>query len=372
VTPAAIRPAGLIPPKTATGKPSITKQWLDALKHPVAEAVRRARKMSQLRTTFVASVREHEVRGRVHCTFNQVVTSDEEDKTVGGRYGRLSCCDPNLQQQPARDPEIGPMWRSVYVPDHGCEWGSLDYSQQEPGLAIHFAVAAGPDLIGERGYESAVAAMEAKWRDPSLDYHTNFTAMVHGEYVFGLDKKALKLLRDPCKNIFLGICYGEGGPKLCRDLGYPTQIIEDHHGRKREVAGPEGQALLDLVDARVPYVRKISAAVERVAKERGFIVTGGGRQLHFPTDQWGNYDWTWKAFNRLIQGTAADQMKTATAVLHEAGVPLQLQVHDELDLSLAGGRPEGERYAREMVECFPLRVPVRVDVEVGPSWGKIA
>lgn len=371
----ALEAVGIRTPKTATGKPSLVAAWLEALDHPAGRIIRRARKMSQLRTTFVASVRDHAIGDRIHCTFNQTVMQKEDGsaETEGAAFGRLSCQDPNLQNQPARDPELGPMWRRVYVPDEGGEWASCDYSQQEPGLALHFALASGEYRIGRAAMLSAQAAAERKRSDPSMDYHTMFTAMVHGDHVLGMDKKSkeLKLLRDPAKNIYLGICYGMGGPKLCRQLKLPTKVIEDRRGRRREVAGDEGQALLDLVDRRVPYIRKTAEAVEKAARERGFVVTIMGRRCRFPRDEHGNLEDTHKAFNRIIQGGAADQTKQAMVDLDRAGCPLALQVHDEVDMTI-GSRAEGDRWARIMQECMPLSVPIKVDVEVGPSWGEIA
>lgn len=375
----ALKAVGITTPFTSGGKnaapkPSITKEWLEVLNHPVGAIIRRARKMSQLRSTFVNSIREHTIKGRAHCTFNQLIMQKDEDKddTNGAAYGRLSSSDFNIQQQPARDPEIGPMWRAIYEPDAGGIWASLDYSQQEPGLALHFAAASGPERIGAGAYKSAMEAVARKKSDKNMDYHTMFTAMVYGEHVLGMDKKSkeLKLIRDPMKNVYLGICYGMGGPKLCRQIGLPTKVIEHYKtGRKIEVAGDEGQALLDLVDTRVPYIRKTAQAIEKVAKERGYIVTILGRHCRFPRDEQGNFDWTHKAFNRAIQGSAADQMKAAMVAMDRDGAPLQLQVHDEVDLTI-GSEAEGRRYAEIMETTTPLRVPVKVDLEMGPSWGE--
>lgn len=362
-------------PMTAAGKPSITKDWLEGLNHPLGGLIRRARKFSQLRTTFIASVRAHAVGDRIHCTFNQIVTDkdDGSDETEGAAYGRLSCVDPNLQQQPSpdRDPEIGKGWRMVYVPDEGGTWGQLDYSQQEPRLALHFAVASGPARIGEAGFRSAQIAAKRYWDDRNADAHTMFTQLVYGDDVVNEDPKVFKGKRAKCKNIFLGICYGMGGPKLCRQVGLPTKVIEHHRtGRKMEVAGDEGQALLNMVDHNVPYVRKTAQAVEAVAKERGYIVTIMGRHCHFPRDEQGNLDWTHKAFNRAIQGSAADQTKYAMVQLDRAGYPLQLQVHDEFDTTLES-REQGLEMAKIMEECVPLHVPSKVDLEVGRSWGEV-
>jgi DNA polymerase I-like protein with 3'-5' exonuclease and polymerase domains len=155
---------------------------------------------------------------------------------------------------------------------------------------------------------------------------------------------------------------------MCHELGLPTKFIQKRSGEMVEVAGDEGQALLDLVDERAPYLKATSRAVEAVAKERGYIVTIGGRRCRFPRDAEGNPDWTWKGFNRAVQGGAADQTKTAMVELDAAGAWLQLQVHDEFDLPIKD-REEGRRYGKIMETCMPLRVPSRVDVEMGDSWG---
>ena len=369
----ALAQEGIVVPTTAKGKPSVTKELLESIDSPLGKLMRRGRQMSQLRTTFVSSIRTHAVAGRIHCTFNQMRKSSDDEKgdDEGARYGRLSCSDPNLQQQPARDPEIGPMWRSIYRADEGCVWGQLDYSQQEPRWAIHFGVASGPERIGWAGYRSACEARDRYRDDPSTDAHTLFTSMIHGDHVYQLDKYELKKLRDPAKNIFLGICYGMGGPKLCRQIGLPTKVIAHWKtGRRIEVAGDEGQALLDRVNERVPYVKKTAEAVEKVAKERGYVRTVLGRRCRFPLDDQGNPDWTFKAFNRVIQGSSADQTKAALVALDREGFNIQLQVHDEFDGSFVS-EAEARRAADIMEHCIPCHVPSKVDVGVGPSWGEV-
>jgi DNA polymerase I-like protein with 3'-5' exonuclease and polymerase domains len=262
------------------------------------------------------------------------------------------------------------MWRSIYVAEQDALWGSLDFSQQEPRLAVHTAVISGAQRIGTAAHQSALVAAQRYWDDRTTDAHTMFTQMVYGEDVIKEDKKSFKQKRDRMKNIFLGLCYGMGGPKLCRSLGLPTVMRQDERsGQWREVAGPEGQALIDLVDQRVPYVRATAKAVEKAAKAKGYIVTVDGRHCHFPKDQYGNWDYTHKAFNRAIQGGAAGQTKKSMVDLDRAGAYLQLQIHDEFAVALEN-REQGERYARIMEEAVPLKVPSKVDVEVGPSWGE--
>jgi DNA polymerase I-like protein with 3'-5' exonuclease and polymerase domains len=369
----ALRAVNIEPGRTATGKPSIDKYWLEALDHPVGKIIRRARQVSQLRTTFVASMREHQVRGRVHCTFNQIVRQKDEDGgdgKEGAAYGRLSAVDPNLQQQPARDPEIGPEWRKIFVADEGAELCAPDYSQQEPRLAVHAAVASGPRLIGERAYQSAVDAARRYHEDRSTDAHTMFCQMVHPDFL-DWEKARAKQTRTIYKNIYLGICYGEGEPKMCRELGLPTEIYEDERtGKRWEVAGPEGKRILQLIDRQVPYVKSTALSVQKAARAKGYVKTIYGRQLHFPRDRFGNLEYLHKAFNRYIQGSAADQTKAAMVALDAEGIPLQLQIHDEVVFSTAN-RALARRAAAIMESVVELHVPSKVDLEVGPSWGNL-
>ena len=127
--------------RTSTGAPQIDVALLDSLGHPVANAIKRARKVNKLRTTFATSIRRYMVDDRIHCTFNQIARMDEKGDHKGARYGRLSAVDPNLQQQPSpdRDPEIAGEWRKIFIPEEGAIWGCNDYSQQEPRWTTHFA-----------------------------------------------------------------------------------------------------------------------------------------------------------------------------------------------------------------------------------------
>lgn len=396
-----LKDLGVDLPKTATGKDSVTSAVLDGIDHPVGDHLRRAKKMSTLRTTFCDGVRHHLTNGRIHCTFNQLrrQKDDGSGDTEGAAFGRLSAANPNLQNQPARDPEIGPMWRSIYMPDEGGLWASLDYSQQEPRQAVHFAVEAGPRLIGEAAHRAALEAARRYREDPKTDFHDMMTRMVHGEDVLEREgEKQFKQLRKYCKNIYLGLSYGMGGAKLCRDLGLPTAWrLQWTEGRVRrfkdfetyeeaaakaqagrqagykvrmwEAAGADGQALMDKFDREVPFIRKMAQSCTERVEKVGFIKTLSGRRCRFPLLADGSYDWTHKAFNRLIQGSSADQTKMAVVALEAAGFPLQLQVHDEVDFTVAS-RAVAEEAAQIMINVVPMHVPSRVDVEVGPSWGE--
>lgn len=351
-------------------KVSIDKVILGGIDHPVAAAILRARKLNKLRTTFAKSMRTYMTNGRIHCTFNQLrKTKDgeegEDSEDGGGRYGRLSCSDPNLQQQPARD-EFAKMWRSIYIPEDGELWASADYSQQEPRWLTHYA-----ELCGLSGAHEAAQ----KYRDdPTTDNHDMMTRIIHGAAVDEWEKAVYKKHRTFCKQIFLGKCYGMGGPKLCRNLGLPTKIAphwdreKAAQGIKVEVAGDEGQAIIDKFDRGAPYVKGLARKCEARAKELGYIITVLGRRCRFPEKEGGGWDWTHKALNRLIQGSSADQTKRAMVEADRAGIALLLQVHDELDLSVPA-ESEAQRLADIMRTCVPSNVPAKVDVEIGESWG---
>jgi len=161
-----------------------------------------------------------------------------------------------------------------------------------------------------------------------------------------------------------------GEAKLCRQVDLPTKWeYSSKYKRTIEVAGPEGKALLDEFNRLVPYPRQLARIIQRLADQRGFIRTLGGRRCRFPRKQDGTFDWTHKALNRWVQGSSADQVKISMVRADEAGYQLRLQVHDELDLS-APCRESVEGLAEIMRSSLDLNVPSKVDIEVGPSWGE--
>lgn len=249
-------------------------------------------------------------------------------------------------------------------------------SQQEPRWTTHFAAV----MRLPKAEEAAAAYRE----NPDLDNH-DFMAQLTG------------LPRKQAKNVYLGLCYGEGGAKLCRDLGLPTRwalmirkegfskVVHfetqaellafkmEHDGgiRQWECAGAEGQEIIDKFDERAPFIRQLAQKASGVADRRGYVKSVAGRRLHFPRRDNGSFDWTHKALNRVIQGSSADQMKKAMRALHDAGLFLQLQIHDETALSVAN-TDEARLAAQIMREIIPnTLVPFKVDAEVGRSWGEL-
>lgn len=364
-----------VPRTPKTKKPSISNDFVETLSHPVATSLVNVRKYDKLRTTFCAQIRRFACGDRVHCTFNQLRAERDDGAGLKGvGFGRLSSTNFNIQQMPGRDPEIGPLLRSIFVPDAGKSWAVVDFSSQEPRLTVHYA--AGLRL-------PAAEDVVARYRqNPMTDLHGVMAEMIGNPCKkctgtgcsacngCGFDRKS-------AKGIFLGLCYGMGGAKLCHDLGLSTVWeIDKRSGRRVERAGPEGVALLGRFNGAVPFVKLLSRTAQRRAEARGFIETLLGRRCRFPVDEARStgrrkrYDWTYKALNRLIQGSAADQTKRAMLDAEAAGFKLQIQVHDEFDLSVESV-DEAKALGEIMCNAVQLRVPTVVDVEVGDSWGTV-
>jgi DNA polymerase I-like protein with 3'-5' exonuclease and polymerase domains len=340
-------------PKTDTGLPSFTKSFLDECPHEIGKLIVEARETNKTHSTFLRPYLEFSAKsGRIHPHINQLRSDD------GGTVsGRLSMANPNLQQVPARHEVIGPLVRSLFLPEEGELWASNDFSSQEPRLLVHYA-----SLLDLPGSETMVDAYR---NNPDTDFHQMVADMA------GIKRKA-------AKTIGLGLMYGMGVAKLA------TQLDLSHE---------EAKELIDTFHKKVPFLKgTVNSVMRRIDHPAagGAIRTLLGRKCRFPLwepMQWGvnkalPYEQavveygprikragTYKGLNRLIQGSAADQTKMAMVALHEAGENLLLQVHDELVLSVKD-RAQAERAAEIMADCVKMEIPSRVDVEVGPNWGE--
>tara|TARA_R110000751_G_scaffold29456_1_gene75778 strand:+ start:1252 stop:3111 length:1860 start_codon:yes stop_codon:yes gene_type:complete len=334
-------------PRTEKGMPSFQRQWLESHEHELPQMIVRARKLNKARTTFIDKmISEHAVNGRIHAEAHPL--RSDAGGTVSGRF---SYSNPNLQQVPARDPEIGNLIRSLFIPEEGCQWGVFDYSQQEPRLTVHYA-----NTMGLIGAKDAVTA----YRDKNADFHQIVADMAN-------------IPRKQAKNINLGLSYGMGKEKLIKELG---------------LGDTEAQALLTKYHEKVPFIRGLQDQCARVALDRGYIKTLAGRRCHFDLwehkydktmplpleearDKYGDVlkrSYTYKALNRLIQGSAADMTKLAMLGLWEEGIVPHIQVHDEVDISIEDGE-QAAKVSRIMENCVDLAVPLVVDTELGPNWG---
>jgi DNA polymerase I-like protein with 3'-5' exonuclease and polymerase domains len=345
---AALKAKGYQVPLTPkTQKASIDKAYLNKCGE-LGRELMRAREWNKLRTTFAAQVKRALIGDRVHVTFNQLKSNDDEGGGRGVRYGRFSSSDFNIQQQPIRHDEFGEMWRRVFIADHDARWACSDWSQQEPRIGVHYA-----ELLGLPG---AKDFGDEYRRNPGLDIHQKLADLS------GIERKIVK-------NYVNGRLYGMGDAKLCRAIGKPT-MIKEIRGEKREVAGPEGQAIIDQFNKFAPWVVGLTRAAADAAKKNGHVWTIMRRKCHFPRKGDGTVDWEHKAFNRVGQGSAADQMKATLVAADAEGIPIQMAVHDEFDMSF-DDIGVAKRLKELQMNVVKFSVPMKVDLEVGESWGEL-
>jgi DNA polymerase I-like protein with 3'-5' exonuclease and polymerase domains len=334
-----------------TGEPSFTQNWLHNSKHEISQLIVQAREINKFHNTFLQGILKYEHKGRVHAEINQL--RSDNGGTVSGR---LSMSNPNLQQLPARNKEFGPKIRGLFLPEEGHKWGSFDYSQQEPRMVVHYAASIGD---GYEGSQELVAAYE----NASADFHQTVADLC------GIE-------RTQAKTIGLGLMYGMGKNKLAASLGLSKE---------------DADILISKYNRKVPFVKMLSDRCMKKANDDGVIRTKKGRKCRF--DKWETKDWglhmadteenirakygkdnmkrayTYKALNRLIQGSAADQTKQAIVSCAEAGHLPILQIHDELCFNI-----KDEQQAKEikniMENCMEFKVPSVVDVSLGDDFGQ--
>jgi len=332
-----------------TQAPSFTKNFLSSHRHPLVKCISKAREINKAHTTFIDTIIKYEHKGRIHADINQI--RSDNGGTVTGRF---SYSNPNLQQIPARNKDLGPLIRSLFIPESGCKWGCFDYSQQEPRLVVHYA---------SLDQDTSAFNVKDSYLNSDADFHT-------------IVAKMADIPREQAKTINLGLFYGMGKAKLQAELGVSKEKAEE---------------LFSVYHNRVPFVKNLMKSVSNRAQQRGQIRTLLGRLCRFhlwEPNQFGMHKalpfeqavqehgpgirraYTYKALNKLIQGSAADMTKKSMLDLYKEGIVAHIQIHDELDLSI-----ESDEKAKKVVEIMEnavkLEVPNKVDYESGKNWGDI-
>ena len=330
-----------------TQSPSFTKNFLQNHPHPLVKLIAQAREINKAHTTFIDTILKHSYKGRIHAEINQL--RSDNGGTVTGRF---SYSNPNLQQIPARNKDLGPRIRSLFIPEEGHTWGCFDYSQQEPRLVVHYAAL--QNLYGSGEVLDA-------YNDGDADFHSIVAEMAD-------------IPRSQAKTINLGLFYGMGKNKLQAELG---------------ISKDKSDSLFRQYHNKVPFVKQLMDNVMHRAQDSGKIRTLLGRLCRFhlwEPNQFGIHKalphdaalaehgpgikraYTYKALNKLIQGSAADMTKKAMIELYKEGITPHIQVHDELDISVDGN---ADKIVEIMENAVNLEVPNKVDYESGPNWGSI-
>jgi DNA polymerase I-like protein with 3'-5' exonuclease and polymerase domains len=240
------------------------------------------------------------------------------------------------------------MIRSLFKPEEGMQWGAR--------LVVHLA------SLTAGGLKGADEFVNAYHEDPNTDFHTMVSEMA-------------KIDRKKAKTINLGLFYGMGKGKLSSELGLTPGEAED---------------LFEKYHSRVPFVKEMIERTMKKAADVGHVRTLLGRKCRFdmwepsrygvhkplPKDQAEREHgkqirraFTYKALNKIIQGSAADMTKKAMVDLHKEGIVPHIQVHDELDCSF-DSEQQKNKIMEIMQNAVQLEVPVKLDCEVGPSWGE--
>ncbi|MHC4694393.1 MAG: DNA polymerase I, partial [Planctomycetota bacterium] len=305
--------------------------------HPVIELILQYRMLTKLQSTYVDKLASliNPRTDRVHASFNQTVTAT----------GRLSSSDPNLQNIPIRT-DLGRKVRSAFIPKNKSDCIlSADYSQIELRLLAHFSK------------DKALTAAFAEDRD----IH-RFVASQIFEVPL---EEVTDEMRSRCKAVNFGIIYGQGPFGLSRTIG---------------ISQPEARKFIDDYFARYSSIRTFMDHCVEEAKETGCAETILHRRRTIPNLTSKNANKRAQArrmaVNTVIQGSAADLIKVAMISIQQKienenlPVKLNLQVHDELVFELPG--KEAEKHAKwiekEMAGAIKLDVPLKVDINFGPTW----
>ena len=322
-------------PKTKTASTAVDVLEELALVHELPQRILEWRALQKLKNTYIDALPQlvRPATGRVHTTFNQAVAAT----------GRLSSSDPNLQNIPVRT-ALGREIRRAFIAEAGCVLVSADYSQIELRVLAHLA-----------GDETLVRAFH-----DGVDIHDQTALKVFGTSS-GLDPHEL---RRRAKIINYALLYGKTAFTLSKDIG---------------VSPAAAQSFIDAYFDGFPGVRTFIDRTLADARASGVVSTLWGRQRLVPDLVSPNGQIRTAAervaVNLPIQGTAADIMKRAMIDAHARlpeipGAHLILTVHDELVVEVPEGRAsEAAALVRSVMEgAASLRVPLTVDVGIGPTW----
>ena len=388
-----------------SGMPQLPKDYLKTHKNRFLRMLSKAREFDKAVNTFVEGLKGYVYNGRIHADVNQI--RSDQGGTVTGRF---SMSNPNLQQIPASG-YIGKKMREIFLPEEGMTWGSFDYSQQEPRIVAHYAIKY--KLANTKG-------LKDKFEKENADFHQIVADLA-------------KIPRKQAKTINLGLFYGMGKGKLQNELNLDqkqaTNLLKLYHEkipfikelsdnlknfaererliytledrfcrfnfyestnkrwdnklRKFEEWDPKAKEIKQK-DGTLTYQGdwippklltkkeawdKFKSEFNQVSKKKIEEFTEEGRLQQFSLYYVPAF--TYKALNRLIQGSAADMTKKAMVDLYEKGIIPHIQIHDELCISVVDDKQAS--LIKEIMETTipDFTIKNKVDFESGPNWGTI-
>lgn len=348
---------------TKTGQASFTSEFLGKMaeRHAFCAKLHEYRTTNKMRRDFIDGlILSYHVNGRLHAQWHPM-RRDDEDKAGGTKTGRIASTNPNLTQVPSRSPKWGKKIRRLVIPDSGGQWCKSDYSSQEPRITLHFAFM--------KGFEGAAEVRRKYLDNPATDYHQTTADMIK-------EKSGKDIGRRAAKDINLGNTYGMGINKLADKLGISLDASKE---------------IMRYYHLGVPFVRKLGTHCMEYVEKTGYIRTVLGRKRRFK--RWESAVWEkgggvtvatreeaeerWgsarraqihKALNAMVQGSAADQTKSAIIQLDREGLTPHLQVYDELGNTIH--HMDDVKKIKDIMEhAIDFSIPTLVDPEIGDSWG---
>ena len=333
-----------LPTLKRTGKTKVASTAVDVLEelaitHELPQLVLDWRSLQKLKSTYLDALPQlvHPETGRLHTSFNQAVAAT----------GRLSSSEPNLQNIPIRT-ELGREIRQTFIADPGNVLISADYSQIELRVLAHLSEDATLIKAFQRGD----------------DIHDQTALKIFGSEST-LDPKEL---RRRAKIVNYALLYGKTAFTLAKDIGVTQQAA---------------QQFIEAYFAGFPAVRQFIDKTLDAARDNGVVQTMFGRRRLVPNVNSRNGQVRAaaerEAVNMPIQGSAADILKRAMIDIQREltsgeavylNARMILTVHDELlfEVKEAAADALASIVRNRMEQAVPLRVPVIVDLGIGPNW----
>jgi DNA polymerase I-like protein with 3'-5' exonuclease and polymerase domains len=164
--------------------------------------------IKHIQPLLIQSLR-YEHKGRIHAEINQI--RSDQGGTVTGRF---SYNNPNLQQLPARNKDLGPLIRSLFYQKkviHGVAL-TIHNKNQDWLCTMHLYIR----------FPSVYDVIESYKEDPNTDFHQAVADMAN-------------IPRSQAKTINLGLFYGMGKAKLQAELGVSkekaAELFEQYHAK---------------------------------------------------------------------------------------------------------------------------------------------
>jgi DNA polymerase I-like protein with 3'-5' exonuclease and polymerase domains len=328
---------GIEPDRTTdSGEPSTDGVSLLNMSHPIGAALLKYREDFKQWSSYATSLLTAMTpQNTIHATFHQ----------TGAETGRMSCSDPNLQQQ-TRESGV----RRAYRPRKGLVLRFADYSQVEMRYASHFANE--PSFI--KGFNE----------DPDFDTHAATARNMYGletpssrQRKFGKIINFTKLFgggEDKITEQLINLMELDEARAGCKELGHRCGPGESPH---RSLA----QLLITQFNRTMPAMQTAIRGKAKLAEKLGYVSNAYGRH-RFLDDRW------YRAFNTEVQGSAGDQAKKGLVALYRelqlgtGDIALLLQIHDEAVYESEGDPKVDRRVLELLQDLHRFKVPIIADV----------